>query len=86
MNGYGGTSFVAPQLNGVTSLLVQALGGRVGQINPALYQLGTLVSTDNAAGNNWGYKAVAGYDNATGVGTLDAARLAIGLGALKLGF
>ena len=86
VNGYGGTSFVAPQLNGVTSLLVQALGGRVGQINPALYQLGTLVSTDNSAGNNWGYKAVAGYDNATGVGTLDAARLAIGLGALKLGF
>ena len=85
-NGYGGTSFVAPQLNGVTALYVQALGGRVGQINPALYQLDTLVSNDVTTGDNWGYNAVGGYDNAAGLGTLDATKLLVGLAALKLGF
>ncbi len=78
-NGYGGTSFVAPQLNGVDALLSQALGGRVGQINPALYLLGSQASRDIALGNNWGYDAVRGYDQATGVGALDAAKLLAGL-------
>ena len=72
---YGGTSFVAPQLNGVTALFVQSVGGRVGQINPILYELGNAVFPDLTAGNNWGYNAGAGYDQATGVGKLDAAKL-----------
>ena len=84
-NGYGGTSFVAPQLNGVTALYVEALGHRVGQINPALYELDTLVSADVTTGDNWGYDAVAGYDNAAGIGTLDATKLLVGLAALQLG-
>jgi subtilase family serine protease len=79
---YGGTSFVAPQLNGVTALFVQAVG-RVGQINPALYELGSYVSKDLKAGDNWGYSAVKGYDDASGVGTLDAAYLLEGLYYLK---
>ena len=83
-NFYGGTSFVAPQLNGVNALFVQGLGGRTGQLNPILYSLGSLVSTDIKAGDNWGYQAAAGYENATGNGVLDAARLAIGLAAVKL--
>ncbi len=83
VDGFGGTSFVAPQLNGVTALFVQALGGRVGQINPALYRLGSAASTDIRAGDNWGYSAVSGYDNATGVGVLDASRLLSGLLALQ---
>ncbi len=83
VDGFGGTSFVAPQLNGVTSLFVQALGGRVGQINPALYRLGNAASTDIHAGDNWGYAGAAGYDNATGVGVLDANRLLTGLLGLK---
>jgi kumamolisin len=82
---YGGTSFVAPQFNGVTALMVQALGKRVGQISPALYQLGSYVSNDITSGNNWGYTAIAGYDNATGLGTLDAAKLVIGLDLLQYG-
>ena len=82
-DGEGGTSFVAPQLNGVTALFVQALGGRVGQISPALYQLGSPTSTQLNAGNNWGYQAVKGYDNASGIGTLDANKLLTGLQGLK---
>jgi len=83
VDGFGGTSFVAPQLNGVTSLFVQALGGRVGQINPAIYRLGSAASTDIRAGDNWGYAAGAGYDNAVGVGVLDASRLLSGLLTLQ---
>lgn len=85
VDGYGGTSFVAPQLNGVTSLFVQALGGRVGQINPALYRLGSAASTDIRAGDNWGYAAAGGYDNAVGLGVLDADRLLSGLLMLQAG-
>ena len=84
VNFYGGTSFVAPQLNGVNALYVQGLGGRTGQLNPLLYSLGSLISTDIRAGDNWGYAAAAGYENAVGNGTLDATRLAIGLAAAKL--
>ena len=81
----GGTSFVAPELNGTTALFVEFLGGRVGQINPALYQLGNNVTTDIAAGDNWGYSALAGYDNAAGLGKLDATKLLLGLDYLSLG-
>jgi hypothetical protein len=35
----GGTSFVAPQINGITALYAQALGHRVGLLNIPLYQL-----------------------------------------------
>ena len=83
-NFYGGTSFVAPQLNGVNALFVQGLGGRSGQLNPLLYSLGSLISTDIKAGDNWGYQAATGYENAVGNGVLDATRLAIGLAAVKL--
>ncbi len=82
-NFYGGTSFVAPQLNGVTALFVQALGGRVGQLNPALYQLRSPDTKDLTLGDNWGYAAIPGFDNASGVGTLDAATLLKGLETLK---
>ena len=83
VTGYGGTSFVAPQLNGVTSLFVQALGARLGQINPALYRLGSSATTDIRAGDNWGYAATSGYDNAVGLGVLDANRLLSGLEMLR---
>jgi subtilase family serine protease len=35
--GWGGTSFVAPQLNGSTAVIDSALGSRVGFWNPAIY-------------------------------------------------
>jgi subtilase family serine protease len=81
---YGGTSFVDPELNGVASLFVQALHGRIGLMNPALYQIETSPDAyrgrraafrDITQGDNWYWKAGPGYDQATGVGVPDVANL-----------
>ncbi|HEV2111134.1 MAG TPA: S53 family peptidase [Gammaproteobacteria bacterium] len=81
----GGTSFVAPQLNGVTALLDQSVHGRVGLLNFALYDLVRFGAgyggkhpplRDITAGDNWFYQAHPGYDQATGVGVPDVANLA----------
>jgi len=84
-NRWGGTSFVAPQLNGITSLMDQYNGGRVGFLNPTIYGMlqnggqpygANMPFNDIASGDNWGYNAVAGYDDATGIGTPNVANLA----------
>lgn len=75
--GYGGTSFVAPQMNGVSALVRQRAGGRVGLWNPMLYRFARSrrgVVRDVRAGDNWFYQGVRGYDPATGVGSLDVDR------------
>ena len=78
----GGTSFVAPQLNGVTALLDQSVQGRVGLLNFPLYNLvftrqayggNHAPLRDIIAGDNWFYSGHPGYDLATGVGVLDVA-------------
>jgi kumamolisin len=83
-SGWGGTSFAAPQFNGVTALFNQAVGRRVGLLNFALYDLlrfGTAYRgpeaplRDITAGDNWHYKAHDGYDQATGLGVPDVANL-----------
>jgi subtilase family serine protease len=82
--GYGGTSFVAPQLNGMTALIDQAAGGRVGLLNPMVYPLQQLSGfwlvqkpfNDITAGDNWFYYGVPGYDDGSGIGTLNVANLA----------
>jgi kumamolisin len=82
--GYGGTSFVGPQLNGMTALIDEASGGRVGLLNPVIYSLQSSWSAygsqgpfnDITAGDNWYYYGVPGYDNGSGIGTLNAANLA----------
>jgi kumamolisin len=83
--GYGGTSFVAPQLNGITTLIDEAAGGRVGLINPAIYALQQQwwsaygrrgPFNDITRGDNWFYYGVPGYDDGSGIGTLNAANLA----------
>jgi kumamolisin len=85
----GGTSFVAPQLNGITALYAQALGHRVGLLNVPLYQLlrsGNPYSGNKAPlrditqGDNWFFNSNKAYDQATGVGVPDVANL---LEALK---
>jgi subtilase family serine protease len=83
----GGTSFVAPQLNGILTLISSGLGGRVGPINPQLYaafkaQGYAAGSPFKAitAGDNEYYKSVASYNPATGLGSLDVAALATALG------
>jgi subtilase family serine protease len=83
LSGYGGTSFVAPQLNGVSALLSQAAGGRIGLWNPMLYRYrntyGYAPSSplrDITAGDNWFYQGGPGYEPGAGLGVLDVANLA----------
>ena len=88
----GGTSFVAPQLNGVTALYAQALGHRVGLLNVPLYQLlragnpyqgSKAPLRDITQGDNWFFSANRAYDLATGVGMPDVANLLAALRALE---
>lgn len=85
----GGTSFVAPQLNGVAALLGQYLGGqRIGLLNGSLYNLaasaprrrtpaGAVMPLHTIAyGNNWAFAARNGYSPTAGLGTLDVAQFA----------
>jgi kumamolisin len=81
----GGTSFVAPQLNGIAALLGQRVHGRLGLFNVPLYlaaatPLGYVGPqaplNDIKSGDNWFYNGHAGYDQGTGVGTLNVAKFA----------
>ncbi|OLZ66967.1 protease [Streptomyces sp. IMTB 2501] len=90
----GGTSEASPLFSGIVALADQAAGHRVGNINAALYTLlkqknpGVVDvndGTDNSYQGVEGYKAVTGYDMATGVGTLDALRFVPALGKASRG-
>lgn len=83
----GGTSESSPLFAGIVALADRAAGKRLGDIHEALYRLygrsaydrSTGIvdvddGTDNSCQGVTGYTAVNGYDMATGVGTLDAAR------------
>jgi kumamolisin len=82
----GGTSFVAPQLNGVSALLGEYLGGkRLGLLNNALYSVAPRVRAPGISGtplhaiqygNNWSYFGRNGYSPAAGLGTMDVAQFA----------
>ena len=83
----GGTSAAAPAWAGVVARLVQHKGGRVGFLNPRLYQIGRaqqrggpVVFHDVVVGDNGtnvapGFSARPGYDLATGWGSVDGAAL-----------
>lgn len=82
-NFYGGTSFAAPQLNGIFSLIAQAKGSRLGLLQPQLYALKSKGSRSQStglneitAGDNWFYSGVSGYEPGAGLGTINAAALA----------
>jgi subtilase family serine protease len=84
ISGFGGTSFVAPQLNGITALLRQSSGRRVGFWNPQVYALQNIFGygpyaafRDIKAGDNWFYQGKRGYEPGAGIGVLDATNLAI---------
>jgi len=77
MGGWGGTSFVAPQLNGSTAVIDAYLGHRVGFWNPEIYsyaasgndpftQIGEAGTSDPGAD----------YSPTTGLGTPDLSKLA----------
>ncbi|MEV0410740.1 S53 family peptidase [Streptomyces sp. NPDC050448] len=83
----GGTSESSPLFSGIVALADQAAGKRLGNIHEALYCLfgrsaydrsTGIVDVNDGTNNSYqgvtGYTAVNGYDMATGVGTLDAAR------------
>lgn len=89
---WGGTSFAAPQLNGVTALLAQGTRHRVGLLNVPLYQLlrqGGAYQGRNAPlrdivdGDNWYFYAHKGYDQTTGAGVPDVANLLEALQGLE---
>jgi subtilase family serine protease len=81
--GFGGTSFVGPQLNGVTALLGQNVDHRLGLLNTSLYNLAregytfgpSPVIRTISSGNNWFYYGRNGYSPAAGLGTIDVYNL-----------
>ncbi len=82
LGGYGGTSFAAPQLNGIFALISQAKHSRLGLLHPQLYTLkaqrpaGQAGLADITAGDNWFYAGVKGYDPGAGLGVINASALA----------
>lgn len=82
---WGGTSFVAPQLAGITALWDQYVGKRVGLLNPTLYNLAATGQAYGGSkaplhqittGDNWFYSGSKGYNLGAGLGTIDVANLA----------
>lgn len=78
----GGTSEASPLFSGIVALTAQLAHHKLGNINAALYTLNAIhahgivdvTSGDNSFAGVTGYPALKGYDLATGVGTVDAAK------------
>ena len=82
---YGGTSFVAPQLNGSTAVIDSYLGHRVGFWNPKIYAAAssfnspfTQLNQTGTSNDNIYYTGNPGevYNEGIGLGTPDLAKLA----------
>jgi subtilase family serine protease len=94
----GGTSEAAPELAGIVAVIDQVAGSSIGELNPLLYRLAAkhapgIVDVDRGSNlvryrngavlhTSRGFRAVSGYDMATGLGTVDAAKLAPEIAAL----
>jgi len=77
----GGTSASAPLWASLVVRISQALGAKVGFLNPTLYaSCASGVLNDISVGNNGAYRAGVGWDACTGFGTPDGNKL---LHALK---
>lgn len=83
--GIGGTSAVAPQLNGITALINSLGGGRVGFWNPQIYRFAqetnspfNPLNASGSANDNVFFTGQPGtvYNQATGLGTPDVTALA----------
>jgi pseudomonalisin len=80
----GGTSAASPSFAGVMALVVQNSAARQGNANTAFYSLATkqlaggasvfhdIISGNNSVPGQAGFNATAGYDQATGLGSIDA--------------
>lgn len=90
----GGTSWASPTFAGIVAVADQVAGHDLGDLNPALYALGSGSAglPDITAGNNTvtftqggtshtvtGFTAVKGYDLASGLGTVNGANLVAAL-------
>lgn len=84
---FGGTSAVAPLWAGLTALINQQLGRPAGYLNPVLYQRLPPGQgfRDITVGDNGGYRAGAGWDACTGLGSPDGQALLDALTALAGG-
>jgi len=87
----GGTSAATPEFAGIVALANQSAGKPLGRLNPLLYSLtgdtgivdvtrgdndiGTFRNSDGLTHHVPGFTAGAGYDLASGLGTVDAAKL-----------
>ena len=72
----GGTSAAAPLWAALAARINQGLGGRIGFLNPMLYgPLAFGVLHDIAKGNNGSYRAAAGWDACSGIGSPEGDRL-----------
>jgi subtilase family serine protease len=85
-----GTSEASPEFAGIVAMADQVAGHRLGNINKALYELrygnglvdvtqgnntlGPFINSDGIAYTVVGFDAGAGYDLASGLGTVDAAK------------
>jgi len=88
---FGGTSFVAPQLNGTAAAIDSMLGRRVGFWNPAIYKFAasrhspfTPLDASGTSNDNLYYTGTPGntYNVGSGLGTPDLAKLAGDFGTL----
>ena len=78
----GGTSEASPLFAGIVALADQVAGKRLGDLNSALYKLSDqtrsgvvdVTSGDNSFDGVTGYTAKKGYDLASGLGTVNAAK------------
>jgi kumamolisin len=84
-DGWGGTSFVAPQMNGSAAVIDSYLGHRLGFWNPSIYRFAAMskspfnpLDTTGGSNDNDYYTGTKGaiYNPATGLGTPNLARLA----------
>jgi subtilase family serine protease len=90
----GGTSWASPTFAGIVAVADQVAGHDLGDLNPALYKLGSGSAglPDITRGNNTvsfvqggtshtvkGYTAVKGYDLSSGLGTVNGAKLVAAL-------
>jgi kumamolisin len=85
-SGWGGTSFVAPQLNGSAAVIDSFLHHRTGFWNPAIYRFATKsytpfspINASGASNDNLFYTGTAGtkYNPGTGLGTPNLGKLAL---------
>jgi kumamolisin len=72
---FGGTSAVAPLWSALIALINQSRGTPLGYLNPLIYALGKKGFRDITSGNNGAYKAAAGWDACTGLGSPNGAAL-----------